>query len=202
MQIAIYSRASTEEQTIEQQLKELRTYCRKNKWKHIHEFTDEGISALKRNRPGFLKLMEAARKKKIDLILVWKLDRFSRSLKELVETMDFLDRCNVKFVSYTQAFLDTTTPSGKLMFGVFSSIAEFERDLISERTKLKLRYLKEKGVKLGRPRKIDYKRVELLRKEGLSLKQIGDKFGVEKNTISKAVKVIREGTAKHELKSN
>ena len=187
MKVAIYTRVSTEDQSVKQQLKELEEYCQRQDWKDVKEYVDDGVSALKKKRLAFLELMEDVRKRKVDLVLVWKLDRLSRSLKELVETIEFFNQCNVKFVSYTQAFLDTTNSSGKLMFAIFSAVAEFERDLISERTKLKLRYLKEKGVKLGRPRKIDYEQMKQLRQEGASLKQIAREIGVSKQAISQAL---------------
>jgi DNA invertase Pin-like site-specific DNA recombinase len=193
MRIAIYTRVSTQNQTTEQQLKNLQEYCNRQNWTNIQYFTDEGVFAWKKNRKGFSDLKEAVRQKKVDIVLVWKLDRLSRSLKELVETMDFFNAMNIRFISYTQAQFDTTTSIGKMMFAVFGAIAEFEKDLISERTKLKLQYLKDKGVKLGRKRKIDYNEVVRLREQGLSLKQIGDKLGTRKDTISKALKVIKMG---------
>ena len=132
--------------------------------------------------------MEDARKHKINVILVYKLDRFSRSLKELVNTIDVLKGYGVNFVSYTEKDFDTTTATGQLMFHIVSAFAQFERDMISERTKLKLRHLKSKGIKLGRPQKAGYEAIFDLRAKGLSLSQIGQEIGCDRSTVSKVLK--------------
>lgn len=186
--VGIYARVSTKDQTVEQQLKELEDYCERSNLTLVKKYIDEGVSAFRKNRPAFNELLEGVRQKKIDIILVYKLDRFGRSLKELIDTMDFLSRHNVEFISYTQKALDTSNPAGKLMFAIFSAVAEFERDLISERTKLKLAYLKDKGVKLGRPQKIKPTEVIKLRQQGLSLGQIAKKIDCDRSTVSKLLK--------------
>jgi DNA invertase Pin-like site-specific DNA recombinase len=149
---------------------------------------DEGESALKQNRPEYQRLLEDARRRKIDTILVYKLDRFSRSLKELVNTMGTLKGYGVNFISYSEKDFDTTTATGQLMFHIVSAFAQFERDMISERTKLKLNHLKSRGIKLGRPQKAYSERVFELRRQGLSLNQIGREIGCDKSTISKVLK--------------
>ena len=186
--VGIYARVSTEDQTSIQQLEQLRDYCEKHNLAVFAEYVDNGESAIKQNRPQYQRLLEDARRRKIDAILVFKLDRFSRSLKELVNTIDILKDYGVDFVSYSEKDFDTTTATGKLMFHVVSAFAQFERDMISERTKLKLNHLKSKGIKLGRPQKADFKRIVALRAEGLSLSQIGRQVGCDKSTVSKALK--------------
>ncbi|MBF0478276.1 MAG: recombinase family protein [Candidatus Omnitrophica bacterium] len=186
--IGIYARVSTGDQTSEQQLAVLRSYCENAGHKIADEYIDEGESALKQNRPQYLRLLDDARKRKIDTILVYKLDRFSRSLKELVNTISTIKGYGVNFISYTEKDFDTTTATGQLMFHIVSAFAQFERDMISERTKLKLAYLKSKGVKLGRPRKVEYDKVFALRARGLSLSQIGKEFSCGRATICKALK--------------
>jgi DNA invertase Pin-like site-specific DNA recombinase len=192
--VGIYARVSTGDQTAIQQLEQLREYCKKQKlYKIYEEYIDEGESALKQNRPAYQRLLEDARRRKIDVILVYKLDRFSRSLKELVNTIDVLKGYGVDFVSHTEKDFDTTTATGKLMFHIVSAFAQFERDMISERTKLKLMYLKSKGVKLGRPSKVDTQMAFSLRDKGLSLRQIGLEMGCDRSTVSKLLKKCHYG---------
>ena len=186
--IGIYARVSTSDQTAIQQLEQLRSYCLKQDLCVYGEYVDEGESALKQNRPQYLRILEDARKRKIDTILVYKLDRFSRSLKELVNTMAILKGYGVNFISYAEKDFDTTTATGQLMFHIVSAFAQFERDMISERTKLKLNYLKSRGVQLGRPRKADQGKVFEFRKQGLSLSQIGREMGCDRSTVSKVLK--------------
>lgn len=186
--VGIYARVSTEDQTSIQQLEQLRNYCEKQKLIIFGEYVDDGESALKQNRPQYQRLLEDARKHKIDTILVFKLDRFSRSLKELVNTIATLKEQGINFISYTEKDFDTTTATGQLMFHIVSAFAQFERDMISERTKLKLNHLKSRGIKLGRPQKAGHEAVFKLRDEGLSLSQIGKRIGCDRSTISKLLK--------------
>ncbi len=187
--VGIYARVSTEDQSTAQQLEQLRSYCEKQKDYVIYrEYIDEGESALKSNRPQYQQLLEDARRRKIDTVLVFKLDRLSRSLKELVNTMDLLKDCGVDFISYSEKEFDTTTAAGQFMFHIFMALGQFERNLISERTKLKLNHLKSQGIKLGRPRIAGLEAVFELRAKGLSLSQIGKEIGCDRSTISKLLK--------------
>lgn len=185
--VAIYARVSTKDQTVEQQLKELKDYCQRSNFVLAKEYIDEGVSAFK-NRPAFNRLLEDIRQRKLDMVLVYKIDRFARSTRELLNVIDEIKQNGVDFVSFTQREFDTTTSSGKLMLTILAGISEFERDLISERTKLKLAYLKDKGVKLGRPQKVDYDEVIELRQQGLSLGKIAKKIGCDRSTVSKVLK--------------
>ena len=186
--VGIYARVSTKDQTSVQQIEKLREYCEQTGYAIYGEYIDDGESAMKQNRPEYMRLLEDARKRKINIVLVYKLDRFSRSVKELVNTIHRLNEYGVNFVSFSEKEFDTTTASGKLMFHVISAITQFERDIISERTKLKLNHLKSKGVQLGRPRVADFERICVLRDKGLSLNQIGKRIGCDKSTVSKVLK--------------
>jgi len=188
----IYVRCSTKDQTVEQQLATLREYCRSSGVEVIQQYIDEGESALRANRPAFMRLLEDARLKRINFVLVYKLDRFSRSVKELVNTISELKEYGADFVSYTQREFDTTTSSGKLLFHILGAIAEFERDLISERTKLKLDHLKANGVKLGRPGKYDHAEMFKLKEQGLSINAIAREIGCNPGTVFKVLKKGRE----------
>ncbi|MFC1495969.1 recombinase family protein [Candidatus Margulisiibacteriota bacterium] len=194
--VALYCRVSSKKnQQTEQQLSELHKYCRSSGFDQVTEYVDEGVSAFKKLRPEFTKLKSDIRKRKINVVVIWKLDRLSRSLIELVTTMEFFREYGVKFVSYSQP-LDTSTSTGKLLFHVFSMIAEFERSLISERTKLKLALLKEKGVKLGRPIKTDAKAVCNLLEEGLTKSQVAAQLGCSRITVYRAYKAFQKGYQK------
>jgi len=186
--VGIYARVSTVDQTSAQQIAILKDYCIKAGYEVFALYVDEGESALKSNRPQYMRILDDARRRKIDLILVYKIDRFSRSLKELLNTIDLLKEYRVDFLSYMDKEMDTTTSSGKFMFQVLAAVGEFERNIISERTKLKLQHLKSKGVRLGRPVKADQGRIVELRDKGLSLSEIGREIGCDRSTVSKLLK--------------
>ena len=158
MRVATYLRVSTKDQSIAQQRKALKDLARARGWKIIKEFSDEGMSALKVDRPGYLKLMEAARKRQVDAVLVFKFDRFARSFKQLIDSLEEFRCLGVEFISYTEN-IDTSTPAGKAMFQMIATFAEFERSMISEATRARLKAMKNLGVKLGRPKTIDDQRV-------------------------------------------
>lgn len=186
--IGIYARVSTLDQTSTQQLEVLREYCKNANYQIVDEYIDDGESAMKQSRPQYQRLLEDARRRKIDTVLVYKLDRFSRSLKELVNTMAVLKEYGVDFISYSEKDFDSTTASGKLMFHIVAAFSQFERDMISERTKLKLNHLRSKGIKLGRPQKINLQRLFELRAEGKSLSQISNEIDCDRSTVSKLLK--------------
>lgn len=188
--VAIYARVSTKDQSFEQQIDVLRDYCQRNEYLIYREYVDEGVSAFKQNRPAFKALLEAARRREIDVILVYKLDRFGRSLKELVNTLDNLQMYGVDFVSYTQGEMSTNHASGKLLFHIMAAIAEFEKNLISERTKLKLDFLKQQGVTLGRPKTVDGGKVRQLREQGMSMRKIAKEVGCAVGSVSGVLKSI------------
>jgi DNA invertase Pin-like site-specific DNA recombinase len=148
---ALYARCSTHDkgQDPELQLQPLREYCQRRGFEIAGEYVDNGVSGVKDRRPQLDRLMASARKRQIDIILVWKLDRFGRSLKQLVTALDELSGLGVGFISY-QDNLDLTTAQGRLMFHIIGAMAEFERELIKERVKAGLENARRKGKKLGR----------------------------------------------------
>ncbi len=193
----IYARVSTKDQQTEQQLIELRRYCKDSGIDNISEYIDEGISAFSQNRPEFIRLKEDIRKRKINKVIVWKLDRLSRSLTELVLTIDYFRANNVDFISYSQREMDTTTSGGRVLFAIFSGIAQLEHDLISERTKLKLNLLKKRGVKLGRPIKVSPDAVSALMGQGLSVRQVADQLKCDRVTV---YRLLHKGCSKLPIK--
>ena len=152
MRVGIYARVSTLDggQDTEVQLRDLRSYAQARGWTIADEYVDKGQSGAKDRRPELDRLMKDVRKRKVDLILCWRLDRLGRSLKHLILTLDELQSIGVGFVSYNEN-LDLTTSTGRLMFQLLGAFAEFERNLIRERVKAGLANAKAKGAKLGRP---------------------------------------------------
>ena len=117
MKVAIYTRVSTVEQNTDNQLLELNKYCEARAYNVYKVYTDKGVSGSKESRPEFDIMLNDAKKRKFDILLVWKLDRLSRSLKHLLNTLDLLQSLSIGFISYSDNF-DTTTPQGKLMFSI------------------------------------------------------------------------------------
>src|SRR5450755_1229230 len=186
--IALYARVSTlnGHQDPEMQLRELREYARLRGWKIFGEYVDNGVSGSKESRPALNRLMADAHSRKFDAILVWKIDRFGRSLKHLVNALADLAALGVAFVSLRDN-LDLSTPSGRLMFQIIGAMAEFERALIQERVRAGLRNARAKGRRLGRPRvTVDAPRIALLRGQGRSWAQIEKETGVSKGTAQRA----------------
>jgi len=183
---AIYARVSTDRQKVDMQLNELRQFAARSGWNIYEEYIDQNYSGGNTKRPAFTAMMDAARKRKFDLLLVWKLDRLSRSLKDLIVTLDELGSCGIDFVSYDNN-LDTSTPTGKLVFQIVGAVAEFEKEIIRERVVAGLATARNKGKRLGRPpiSQYVYDQALKMRSEGLSYRNIGKVLGVNEGTIRK-----------------
>ena len=150
--VALYARVSTlNGQDPEMQLSELREYALRRGWTITSEYVDQGVSGSRESRPQLNQLMADAHRRSFDAVLVWKIDRFGRSLKHLVNALADLCAYGVAFVSLRDNF-DLSTPSGRLMFQIVGAMAEFERALIQERVRAGLRNAQSKGRRLGRPR--------------------------------------------------
>jgi DNA invertase Pin-like site-specific DNA recombinase len=171
--VALYARVSTHNgQNPEMQLAELREYAGRRGWQIVEEFTDQGVSGCKESRPALNRLMSDACRRKFDAVLVWKIDRFGRSLKHLVNALAELAALGVAFISLRDN-LDLSTPSGRLMFQIIGAMAEFERALIQERVRAGIRNAQAKGKRLGRPRVVvDALRIATLRARGDSWSQV------------------------------
>jgi len=187
MKAGLYARVSTNHgQDPELQLTELREYATKRGWE-ITEFVDVGVSGSKDSRPQLDAMMKLAKARKLDVIAVWKLDRFGRSLRHLVDALAELQAVDVMFVSLRDN-LDLTTPAGRMMFHVIGAMAESERELAKERIKAGLTVARSKGTKLGRPkvkreRDADAKLIRQLRGDGQSYGEIADELGRSKTDI-------------------
>src|ERR1700722_882703 len=188
MRVALYARVSTlNGQHPEMQLSELREYGVRRGWEIISEYVDEGVSGSRERRPQLDRLMADAHRRKFDLIAVWKIDRFGRSLKHLVNALADLDSLGVAFVSLRDN-IDLSTPSGRLMFQVIGAMSEFEKSLIQERVRAGLRNAIARGVRLGRPRtSVDAAQIASLRASGASWREISEKMGIGVGTAVRAV---------------
>ena len=186
--VALYARVSTlNNQDPEMQLADLREYAVRRGWEIVEEFTDQGVSGCKESRPALNRLMADACRRRFDAVLVWKIDRFGRSLKHLVNALAELAALGVAFISLRDN-LDLSTPSGRLMFQIIGAMAEFERALIQERVRAGLRNARAKGRRLGRPRVIvDALRIASLRAQGRSWSEITSEMRIGKGTAQRAV---------------
>ena len=153
--VALYARVSTtdKKQDPEMQLAELRAFCLAREWQIVGEYTDY-CSGAKESRPELNKLVTGASQRAFDIVLVWKLDRFARSLKHLVTAVSQFEALGISFVSLRDQ-IDMTTPAGRLMFQIIGAMAEFERSLIVERTRAGISRARAKGKRLGRPQRLN-----------------------------------------------
>ena len=184
---ALYARVSTTDQTPETQLEALRAYATARGWSAT-EFTDHGISGAKEKRPALDALVAAARARKIDVVACVKLDRLARSTHHLVTLAKELEALGVELVVTEQA-IDTTTPTGRLLFTMLAAVAEFERELIRERVIAGVRRAKAKGKKLGRPRKthVDAEQARRLMQAGSSLRAAARMLSVHPSAVLRAL---------------
>jgi DNA invertase Pin-like site-specific DNA recombinase len=187
MRAALYARVSTHNgQNPEMQLEELRAYCKRRGWEIAGEYVDTGISGSKERRPSLDQLLGTCQKRAVDAVVVYRYDRFARSLRQLVNALEEFRSLGIEFVSLHEG-VDTSTPNGRLVFGIFASIAEFERELIRDRVRSGLASAKARGKHLGRPRAVvDSKRIATLRGAGTSWAKIGEALGVGEGTIRRA----------------
>lgn len=188
-------------QNPEMQLGELREYAARRGWQVVGEFVDRASGA-KEQRPALNRLMADARQRKFDMIAVWKLDRFGRSLRHLVNAIAEFEALGVAFISLRDN-LDLGTPAGRLMFQIIGAMAEFERALIRERVRAGLAHARSKGKRLGRPKVVvDAARIATLRASGASWRAISEQMRVGIGTLYKAVrhrseKVSSDASASH-----
>ena len=190
--VAIYGRVSTTEQTSDNQINYLKEIVSQNGWELVRTYVDEGISGTKGRdkRPELDRLCKDMVRRKFNRILVWDISRLGRSLQHLVEFLNEVQSVNCHLYIH-QSGLDTSTPSGRMMFQMVGVFSEFEREMISERVKLGLERVKSQGQSLGRPNKINTKMVTemvQLRDIGWSMSKISDHLGVSKMSVSRSLR--------------
>src|ERR1700678_3704554 len=186
--VAIYARVSTTNhgQDVGLQTRELQQFAEARGWRMVGTYIDDGVSGAKDSRPELNRLMADAHKRCFDVVAVWRFDRFARSVSHLLRALETFSALGIAFVSLSEQ-MDTTTPTGKMVFTVLGAVAELERGLIVERVRAGLRNAVAKGKKLGRPRcDVDAARIAELRAAGRSWRKIARTIGVSAKTCRRA----------------
>jgi DNA invertase Pin-like site-specific DNA recombinase len=190
---AIYVRVSTDKQTVENQLRELRLIAERRGWQVVEEYSDAGISGAKGRdqRPGLDRMLKDASRRRFDVVMAWAIDRLGRSLIDLLGTIQDLQAAGVDLFLEQQA-IDTTTPAGKLMFQMTGAFAEFERSIIRQRVNAGLRRAVEQGKVLGRrPVEDDPKGAPKARKaqkllaKGMGINRVAQAVGLANGTVAR-----------------
>jgi DNA invertase Pin-like site-specific DNA recombinase len=185
---AIYARVSTNDQSCQPQLNDLRALAQQRGLEIIDIYTDT-ISGTKAKRPGLNHLLDDARRGRFDVLLIWSFDRLARSVRHLLETLDELTRLNIQFVSFRES-IDTGGPLGRAIVVIIGAIAELERSLIVERVRCGMRRARLEGRQIGRrPLDVDHAAVLAARAAGLSLGQIAKTFGISRASVSRILKL-------------
>lgn len=191
MDVAVYLRVSTKQQSVDIQLNEILTVAKKSGWDVVSIYQDVGFSGGKsrEERPGLEALMADVTRKKIEIVAVWSIDRLARSTLELIRIMMDFNAKRIDLYVHKQA-IDTSTPSGRMMWQLLGVFAEFEREMIRERVCAGLERAKEKGVQLGRPRlRVEVEEQILqLRSQGMGMLKIGRKLGVGTSQVQRVCK--------------
>jgi DNA invertase Pin-like site-specific DNA recombinase len=185
---AVYIRISTGDQNPDLQKHELPEYCERRGWHVAVNYTDT-LTGSKDTRSGLDRLMADARRRKFDVVLVWRFDRFARSTSHLLRALEEFCALGIDFVSVTEA-IDTSTPAGKMVFTVLGAVAELERSIIRERVIAGQRAARRRGVRFGRPSVvIDAAKVLTLRERGMSWRAIAAETGFAKDTLRRSLAI-------------
>jgi len=183
--VALYARVSTMDQNCDMQLEDLRRYA--TRFGRSYEYVEIGVSGAQRRRPRLDALMTDARKRLFEVVLVWKFDRFARSIKHLVDSLEEFRALGIDFISYTEG-IDTTTPSGELLFHIMGAVAQFERDLIAERFRAGIAHARAQGKRIGRPpAAVDTGEVARLRNQGMSLGAVAKTLDIPVSRVRRAL---------------
>lgn len=189
MSVAIYARVSTTDQTLDAQLQDLRAYCHSRGWQVV-EYLDLGISGAKDSRPGWNQCWDALQKGKHRTLVVHALDRIGRSLPHLVKILAFMVERNLTLVSFREN-IDLSTSAGRMLAGIFSVMAEYERAIISERTKAGMRAARARGKRIGNAKHyFDRRRATELRAQGWGQIRIAKELNVGVGRVNKWVRTV------------
>lgn len=184
---AIYARVSTIEQKLELQRDEAREIINRRGWKFMRVYEDHGASGISRERRGLEELLRDARRRYFDVLVVWRADRLFRSMHDMVVTLEELQALGVDFVSVTEPF-DTSTPTGKLLFHLCTAFAQFERDVLIERTIAGMAAAVRRGKRIGRPPiRIDHDLAGELAVAGKSERAIARELNVSRSALRRAL---------------
>jgi len=181
--VAIYCRCSTAYQNLDIQINDLTKYAELREFNIVKIFQEEAISGTKRSRPELDQMMTLARKRKIDFVLIWKLDRLGRNTSHLLNLIDEFESLNVALISYKET-IDLSTPLGRAMVTILSALSAFERETLRERVIAGIENAKRKGKELGRPRLKCGEEVIRLRNEGLTYNQISTILKISHGSIT------------------
>jgi DNA invertase Pin-like site-specific DNA recombinase len=191
---AIYVRVSTDQQTVENQIRELRQIAERRGWEVVEEYHDAGISGAKgrEGRPGLDQMLNEARRRKFDVVMAWAIDRLGRSLVDLLGTIQVLEACGVDLYLDQQS-IDTTTPAGRLMFQITGAFAEFERSMIRQRVRAGLKRAIAQGKRLGRPKVSSAieKRIQTQLRAGKGILKVARECGVGTGTVHRIARELR-----------
>jgi DNA invertase Pin-like site-specific DNA recombinase len=189
-QAAFYVRVSTPEQNPQTQLRELREYAQRRGLTvpQEHEYVDHGFGGAKARRPALERMLEDARRRRFDLLIVWSCDRIARSTKHFLQVLDELDSCDVQFVSLREAF-DTSGALGRAFLGIVAVLGEMERALLIERVRSGMARARAEGRQIGRAR-LDVNREQVVqdRRSGMSLTQVAKKHGISRASVCRLMK--------------
>ena len=188
--VIIYARVSTKEQNVDMQLSDLKSYAELRKLRVVEVYIDYASGA-KSDRVNYQKLFNDVRKRKTNVVLVWKFDRFARSTKELINALEEFNSLGVDFISYKEN-VDTSTPAGKILFTMISAFAEFERSIIRERVVAGMEKAKARGARIGRPRIPPFtkQKVIMLKERGLTYKEIIKQVRISKSAYYEIIKQL------------
>jgi putative DNA-invertase from lambdoid prophage Rac len=193
----IYARVSTTDQNCEMQVRELREYATRRGWNICDEYLDTGWSGAKANRPELDRLMQDASLRRFDAVLVWKLDRFGRSVRNCLDGIESLRSHGVRFLAVSQSIdTDESNPTSRLLLHILASVAEFEREMIRERVCAGVRNAKRNGKQLGRKRVVfNREKVRQMHLAGASVREISSALQVGKGTIQRYLSQKPTGSA-------
>ena len=187
--VAVYVRVSTKDQSVDMQLHDLERYSRERGLDVFKVYEDNGVSGTKETRPALNELMNDAKKKMFDIVLVWRFDRFARSTKHLVTALHEFRHLGIDFISF-QENIDTSSPLGEAIFTIISAMSTLERDIIAERVKGGLRKAKAKGKRLGRPNdEIDVDKVIKFKEQGKSIREIAKHLNLSRGKVERTLKL-------------
>jgi DNA invertase Pin-like site-specific DNA recombinase len=187
----MYARVSTAEQSTAMQLAALREYVERRGWKLAEEYIDEGVSGSRERRPALDRLMIGAKRRAFDAVIVFRFDRFARSVSHLARALDEFRALGIEFVSLHEA-IDTSTPMGRAMFHIAGAFAELEREIIRERVRAGLQNARKRGKRLGRrPVMVNVQKVSEMALEGFSGRAIGKVAGISEATVRRILRSSR-----------
>lgn len=196
MKAALYARVSTRDQSADMQRSEFREYCMRREWEIAAEYCEMGVSGSRASRPQLNRMMAEAKRRQFDAVVVYRLDRLARSLKQLINVLDEFRALGIEFVSLHDQ-IDTSTPAGKLQFSILGAFAEFERGIIQERVRSGIEAARKSGKQLGRPKlTIDKNLVLGLIDGGVPLRGISKQLNI---SVASVHRIGRQGVQKPQI---